>query len=81
MSHAEPDTISGGAGGDKIFTRFNTYANLISGGDGDDIIEADDGYQEGQEARDTISCGDGKDQVDADKRDLVAPDCEEVERF
>ena len=54
----------GGLGRDKIF-----------GGPGNDSIAAN-----GDAARDTVSCGKGKDVVDADPGDSAARDCEVVHR-
>ena len=58
------DLLIGGLGRDKIF-----------GGPGNDSIAAN-----GDAARDTISCGTGRDIVNADPADSVAADCEFVSR-
>ena len=58
------DLLIGGLGRDKIF-----------GGPGNDSIAAN-----GDAARDTVSCGKGKDVVDADPGDSAARDCEVVSR-
>ena len=48
----------------------------IYGGAGSDTILA----ASGNAARDVITCGDGRDTVEADKGDKVADDCERVRR-
>ena len=71
------DTITGGPGRDAIFAD-------LAGGDcgrlwctepyGNDVVYARDGEA------DSITCGAGADRVIADAQDVVAPDCEQVER-
>jgi Ca2+-binding RTX toxin-like protein len=71
------DTITGGPGRDQISAD-------LAGGDcgplwckypyGNDVVQARDGEV------DSITCGAGTDRVIADAGDLVAPDCETVER-
>ena len=71
------DTITGGPGEDRISAD-------LAGGDcgpvwcklpyGNDTIDARDGET------DSITCGAGTDQVLADVQDVVAPDCEQVDR-
>ncbi|MCW3017122.1 MAG: hypothetical protein JWO02_4214 [Solirubrobacterales bacterium] len=71
------DTITGGPGRDQISAD-------LAGGDcgplwckypyGNDVIQARDGEV------DSITCGAGTDRVVADVADVVAPDCETVER-
>jgi hypothetical protein len=66
------DLMSGGAGNDAINGRSG--ADLILGGAGKDTINARDG------ARDYVACGAGRDRVTADRRDVLAKDCERVSR-
>ena len=80
FSFSGPDTISGGAGDDIIKASSNTAANVISGGDGNDNIDARGVVAPGGGEKDIISCGGGKDEVLADQRDQVGPDCENVRR-
>jgi RTX calcium-binding nonapeptide repeat (4 copies) len=84
------DLIMGLQGADRLFGfRGNDYLqggygpdvlvggpgrDVLSGGWGNDTARARDG------ARDTISCGRGRDTVHADARDSVARDCEIVRR-
>ncbi len=92
---ANGDTVDGGAGNDTVEGGFGDD-RLIGGpgrdaiaGDrksrcnemacdvlvaGNDTIEARDGEV------DSVSCGPGTDRVIADVADVVAPDCEQVER-
>ena len=89
------DTVDGGAGDDTIDAGFGD--DKITGGPGRDTIFADrEGgdcgpiwcthpygndtvYAQDGEA-DSITCGDGQDTVYADAIDVVAPDCETVNR-
>ena len=48
--------------------------DAVYGDEGDDRMLARDGW------RDSISCGPGRDRVIADARDVVAADCEQVQR-
>jgi Ca2+-binding RTX toxin-like protein len=48
----------------------------LSGGAGNDTILS----SSGDAARDIITCGDGRDTVEADRGDEVADDCERVRR-
>jgi hypothetical protein len=66
------DVAFGGSGNDRL--AGGTGADLILGGSGKDTISARD------RTRDYISCGPGNDRVTADKRDVVARDCEHVKR-
>ena len=72
------DTITGGAGPDRISgdrpARCNELHCDISGGHGNDTIDARDGEV------DSVVCGPGTDRVLADSGDTVAADCEQVER-
>lgn len=71
------DTLSGGRGYDKLVggpgndtMTGDTSMDFFFGADGSDSIKAKDGQ------KDFVSCGAGKDAVEADKIDIVAPDCE-----
>jgi len=72
------DTLTGGPGRDVIAgdrpARCNEYHCDVGGGYGNDVIEARDGEV------DSIGCGPGNDAVRADAADVVAADCERVER-
>ncbi len=51
-----------------------TSEDNVSGGDGNDVI-----FSNSEPAfKDVVTCGSGFDQVAADRKDLVAPDCEKV---
>ena len=52
----------------------NVYREFLSGGDGDDILAADNVPAR----RDIVSCGKDFDWVVADRKDVVGPDCERV---
>jgi hypothetical protein len=90
-----PDTLDGGAGADELDAGFgddavtggpgqDTIWGDRRGGDcgpfwckypyGNDTIDSRDGQ------RDSVSCGAGTDSVKADGADIVAGDCETVER-
>jgi Ca2+-binding RTX toxin-like protein len=66
------DVLLGGAGNDTI--TGGPGADVIAGGAGNDVIYALDGEV------DHISCGPGRDRVQADASDVVASDCEKVVR-
>jgi Ca2+-binding RTX toxin-like protein len=66
------DSLEGGSGNDTL--RGNQGVDTHSGGAGDDFIDA-----RGDKG-DVVSCGDGNDTVRADASDLVAADCETVDR-
>ena len=66
------DALDGGAGDDLL--DGGPGADSIVGGPGADTLLARDGIA------DSISCGDGADQVDADTLDQVDPSCEAVTR-
>ena len=66
------DTLLGGAGNDRISA--GTGADLVAGGSGNDIVRVRDGQA------DRVTCGPGRDRVVADAQDIVAHDCEAVER-
>jgi hypothetical protein len=48
---------------------------VLSGGDGGDVIFV---YHELAAKKDIVLCGDGRDQVLADRADVLRPDCERV---
>jgi Ca2+-binding RTX toxin-like protein len=73
------DNVLGDAGndlliddGDREFSRDN-----LSGGPGNDVIDV----MHHRSARDLVVCGSGFDRVAADRKDVVAPDCEKVVVF
>lgn len=72
------DTVIGGPGRDTIAgdrpLRCNEVHCDVGGGSGNDTIQARDGEV------DSITCGPGTDRVVADAADVVAADCEQVER-
>jgi RTX calcium-binding nonapeptide repeat (4 copies) len=70
------DALGGGAGPDRLTDRRGT--DRFSGGAGNDRIDARDASAIGRHGRDRISCGPGLDSVLADRRDIVARDCERV---
>lgn len=73
------DTLSGGAGNDTVVEGpdEDQSRDVMSGGAGDDLMSAA-GIPD---SKDIISCGPGNDTVQADKVDVVAKDCENVEIF
>jgi Tol biopolymer transport system component len=66
------DRLYGGRGDDRL--HGGRGRDVLLGGSGWDAIYARDGEA------DHIYCGDGRDQVRADRLDLIAHDCEIVER-
>lgn len=72
------DTLTGGPGRDTIAgdrpLRCNEVSCDVGAGNGNDTINARDGEV------DSITCGFGTDTVIADRADVVAADCEIVER-
>jgi hypothetical protein len=66
------DIVAGGAGKDAL--KAGSGADLILGDAGNDTINARGG------GRDYVVCGGGRDRVSADKRDVIARDCELVSR-
>ena len=66
------ENVVGGDGGDVI--SGSEQANRLSGGPGDDTLNA---YAGGT---DTLECGPGTDSVVVDETDMVATDCEQVDR-
>jgi Ca2+-binding RTX toxin-like protein len=85
VGEAGKDLVVGGRGGDRIMGEEGTdlltegplddsWKDVLSGGDGDDIVFIDSVPAR----RDLLSCGSGFDWVAADRKDVVAPDCERV---
>ena len=66
------DRISGDAGSDRI--NGNSGADRIKGNSGNDRITSLDNQ------RDRVNCGSGRDSVLADRKDIVARNCERVRR-
>jgi hypothetical protein len=68
--------ISGDDGNDEI--HGGPYEDQLDGGAGDDrILAAGDG---GEESTETVVCGPGTDSAEVDASDVVAADCESVDR-
>jgi RTX calcium-binding nonapeptide repeat (4 copies) len=74
--YGEPgnDRLFGGPGTDSLIGHGGR--DLLDGGEGRDFLYAADDAG----ARDTIRCGRGRDTVTADRADVVAADCERVNR-
>lgn len=72
------DILFGDAGDDELLDAVGN--NTVSGGDGNDFIitTSDVGLRA---VKDIVSCGNGLDSVQADRKDIVASDCERVTRF
>lgn len=71
------DRMMGGGGGDWLFDGPLDEASkddVLSGGEGDDVILSD----HAPAVRDIVSCGGGLDRLIADRKDVVADDCERV---
>jgi len=72
-----PDTLAGGPGADIIYEGpgADSASDSLEGGDGNDAL-----YVASNPARadTTIDCGAGVDDVEADNRDVVSSDCENV---
>ena len=76
-----PDFVQGGPGGD--FISGGPGDDRLYGGPGRDVIQGGrdwDAIVSRDRSRDRVACGPGKDVVWADRFDLVATDCELVER-
>jgi len=71
-----------GGPGDDMLLEFGPAPRHLSGGPGNDTIESRSGpCTKGRVcARDWIECGSGNDLVTADRRDIVASDCERISR-
>jgi len=66
------DVVCGSGGDDLLLPRG--ASDYVDGGAGNDRIRVRDGV------RDFVRCGPGNDRVVADRRDVVAPDCETIIR-
>ncbi len=68
--------LVGGEGGDQFITGpiEETSQNTLSGGGGNDIFLVDNVPA----SKDIVSCGSGFDRLVADRKDVVAADCERV---
>jgi Ca2+-binding RTX toxin-like protein len=66
------DSLEGGSGGDTL--RGNQGIDTLSAGAGDDFVDVRG------DRGDVVNCGAGDDAVRADGADLVASDCETVDR-
>jgi Ca2+-binding RTX toxin-like protein len=73
------DIVVGAEGNDRladdVFREFSK--DVFSGGPGNDVIDV----MHYRSARDLVVCGSGFDRVGADRKDVVAPDCEKVVVF
>lgn len=75
------DRLRGGAGDDALYGKWGD--DLLVGGGGRDLLSGaagDDNIGSLDGRADRVSCGEGDDVVMADLADLVAADCEIVER-
>lgn len=70
------DTVRGGPGNDDL--RGGKGEDTLQGGDGDDYLEATIFVESETGGVDTVTCGEGVDEVIADAGDTVAADCEDV---
>ncbi len=86
-----PDRLSGTGSADAIYGRAGDDAlrgvggnDLLVGGDGRDVLAGGDGTDrlavQTDGAVDSVSCGAGRDLVNAELADVVAADCEVVAR-
>jgi Ca2+-binding RTX toxin-like protein len=66
------DTLAAGAGDDRL--TGGPGADTLAGEAGSDVLSVRDGVP------DTVSCGEGRDEVEADTLDQVGEDCEVVAR-
>jgi RTX calcium-binding nonapeptide repeat (4 copies)/WD40-like Beta Propeller Repeat len=66
------DQVDAGPGGDRVDA--GPGRDRIRGGPGNDLVVSRD------RDRDAIDCGPGRDRVDADRKDVVARNCEDVRR-
>ena len=85
MGNKGRDLVEGGRGADRLIGGDSTdilisgpieerVTNTLSGGAGDDIFVVDNVPA----SKDRVSCGRGFDRVIADRKDVVAADCEKV---
>ena len=70
------DNVLGDEGNDFLIDGPTRESSLdkVSGGDGNDVLLVDNAPA----AKDIATCGGGFDRILADRKDLVAPDCERV---
>ena len=72
------DNVVGDAGNDYLYEVFDEYSeDTYSGGPGNDVIKASN-VPASEGSKDLVTCGTGLDRVLADRKDVVAPDCERV---
>jgi hypothetical protein len=82
---AGKDLLEGSRGADRIVGEEagdwliegdidDSWKDVLLGADGDDIFSVDNVPT----TKDRVSCGNGFDRVVADRKDVVAPDCERV---
>jgi hypothetical protein len=80
------DVVFGGKGSDKVMGQEgndflsdgeleNAVKDDLSGGTGNDVLDA---INKTGVTKDVVACGSGFDRVLADRKDVVAPDCERV---
>ena len=74
------DNISGGGGNDLLTDGeyHHPVKDTLSGGGGNDVIGVDNDPEALRAGKDVVSCGGGFDRVFADRKDVVASDCERV---
>jgi Ca2+-binding RTX toxin-like protein len=72
----DADDMTGDGGADLLVDGplRETAVDRLSGGDGNDVFFVDNRPA----TRDFVTCGGGFDRVGADRKDVVAPDCERV---
>ena len=72
----DSDDVTGEGGTDLLVDGpfDETAEDSLSGGDGNDVIFVDNKPA----FKDVVTCGSGFDRVGADRKDVVAPDCERV---
>jgi Ca2+-binding RTX toxin-like protein len=70
------DNVSGEAGDDWVADGPDREFSIdrLSAGDGNDVV----GAFNDPASKDLVTCGDGFDSVFADRKDVLAPDCERV---
>jgi hypothetical protein len=77
---AGPNTLDGGAGRDLLVGADGN--DTLAGGEGADALEGgagNDNLDPGEDtARNSVSCGSGKDHADPQPNTLIAPDCEVI---
>ena len=81
ISASIPATVLGGPGADAL--RAGPASDVVDGGEGRDRIAGgagDDRLLTRDGLADAIGCGAGTDRVEADSADVIADDCENVDR-